>query len=166
MLYLHTSRSAWTVSRCLPKEYAVLSISTPRTAYSVACAHLRTGKSIIFANCSCRSSDQDVNCGTISLPISFPTEWLIPSDSTAFLAEKEKITDIQMIVKISQIIPVFFSSSCFLSYFSCLFDSLLCLGYLTPDFMPADLRTDLFDIRHLRSILQMTLLQQVYLLYK
>ena len=51
---------------------------------------MRTGKSIIFANCSCRSSDQDVNCGTISLPISFPTEWLIPSDSTAFLAEKEK----------------------------------------------------------------------------
>ena len=42
------------------------------------------------------------------VPISFPTEWLIPSDSTAFLAEKEKITDIQMIVKISQIIPVFF----------------------------------------------------------
>ena len=174
MPYLHTSIIIlFFFPRSSAKEYAVPSINTPRTAYSDACAHLRTGKSIFSANCSCLSSGQDLYSGITIFPINFPTEWLITVDSSAFFAENEKNhhqpdqhkkqPDDSGLISLSPV-SRHILSCLFLPVHSHAFD--IIPAVISRILRLKILQTDLSDIHRLQSVLQTTLLQPVCLLYK
>ena len=97
----------------------------------------------------------------------------LPSIHLPFFAENEKITVSHISIRNSQIIPALFLfllfSVIFFPVFFFLFNHMLSISYLRlyPGYYAlSNLQTDLSDIHRLQSVLQMTLLQPVCLLYK